>query len=193
MEGGCHSGNDPAGFRYSPRRHERGTKGKKVRKLAIENNIPLSLYVTHFPRWFRFHEITIRIDLKSRAKGINVAKFQDDNAAPNFSLLSVVASWTVLISRLYSLFRFVFFLFWKEIREIECIYIYIEVDINYWLIRVQCWLLKKEVYREKLENCKDVSFTIFLARWISNLYIVKYRTIIICLDIDNFILNFKNI
>lgn len=73
------------------------------------------------------------------------------------------------------------------------IYIYIEVDINYWLIRVQCWLLKKEVYREKLENCKDVSFTIFLARWISNLYIVKYRTIIICLDIDNFILNFKNI
>lgn len=124
MEGGCHSGNGPAGFRYSPRRHERGTKGKKVRKLAIENNIPLSLYVTHFPRWFRFHEITIRIDLKSRAKGINVAKFQDDNAAPNFSLLSVVASWTVLISRLYSLFRFVFFSFLKRNKR-DRMYIYI--------------------------------------------------------------------
>ena len=51
-KGCCHSGNGPAGFRYSSRRHERGTKGKKVRKLPIENNIPppLHLYVTHFPR-----------------------------------------------------------------------------------------------------------------------------------------------
>lgn len=150
-KGCCHSGNGPAGFRYSSRRHERGTKGKKVRKLPIENNIPPPSIYT----WLIFladFVSTIRIDLKSRAKGI-MDKFHDDNAAFPCSSREEVW-WTVLISRLYSLFRFVSFFFCKRNKGM-CINIYIEVDINYWLIRFQRWLLKKEVYREKLENCKD--------------------------------------
>ena len=57
----------------------KGQKGKTVWKLPTMNNI--LLYVTHFPRWFsRSCEMTIRIDLNSRAKILQTNRnFSDFN------------------------------------------------------------------------------------------------------------------